>query len=56
MPKYMAYAFFHRFNYEIIIVPADDLAPQGARSSAGTVMTNFGSCNYIWEVHDISYA
>ena len=34
-------------NCPVIIVPADGLAPLGARPSAGTVMTNAGSCMYI---------
>ena len=32
------------YNFEVITVPADGLAPLGARPSAGTVMTKFGSC------------
>ena len=28
-------------------MPADDLAPPGARSSAGTVMTKCRSCMYM---------
>ena len=31
-------------NFAISTVPADGPAPLGARSSAGTVMTKFGSC------------
>ena len=34
-------------TFLIKIVPADDLAPLGARSSAGTVMTNCVSYVYI---------
>ena len=29
-------------NFLVIIVPADDLAPNGARSSAGKMMTKYG--------------
>ena len=35
----------------VIIVPADDLAPKGARPSAGTALTtkfNMFSCRYLW--------
>ena len=35
---------------EVITVPADGLAPSGARSSAGTVMTKFGP-TYIQDQH-----
>ena len=37
-------------NYSFNNVPADDLAPLGARSSAGTVMTNFGLVTW-WSHH-----
>ena len=33
-------------KYGVHIVPADGLAPQDARISAGTMMTDFGSCIY----------
>ena len=33
-------------NYVIMTVPADGLAPLGARPSADTVMTKFSSCIY----------
>ena len=32
------------YNFVVITVPADGLAPLGARPSAGTVMTNLRSC------------
>ena len=35
-------------NTLAVSVPADGLAPLGARPSAGTLMTNFGSCTCIW--------
>ena len=33
-------------NFAVSIVPADDLAPCGARASVGTVMTKVGSLIY----------
>ena len=36
------------FNFVVITVPADVLAPLGARASAGTVMTKSGFCVYIY--------
>ena len=37
--------------FVVISVPADGLAPLGARTSAGTVMTKFGLVIYIWDQH-----
>ena len=42
------------FNVMVTTVPADGLAPLGARPSAGTVMTNFVSCVYEWPWHMMS--
>ena len=45
-------------NFEVNIVPADGLAPTGARPSAATLMTLFRSCIYKtsmaqeWLMHD----
>ena len=38
-------------NFTVIIVVADVLAPLGARTSAGTVITKYTSCIYtrIWD-------
>ena len=35
------------FNFVVITVIADGLAPDGARPSAGTMMTKFGS---LWNL------
>ena len=34
-------------KFDVITVPADDLAPSGARTSAGAVMTKFPSHIYV---------
>ena len=36
--------------FVVITVPADGLAPLGARTSTGTVMTKLDYCTYIWWV------
>ena len=36
-------------SFDVSIVSADGLALLGARTSAGTVMTNFSSC--VWDVY-----
>ena len=37
-------------SFSVISVPADVLAPLGARTSAGTVMSKLGSSVYTWVV------
>ena len=42
-------------NFVVSTVPADDLAPTGARASAGTVMTKFRSLYVLlidWNIQD----
>ena len=41
--------------FVVIIVPADALAPFGAKTSAGTVITSFGSPLYLEKFNNKSW-
>ena len=49
--RYRAHYDVTVMNLSVRIVPADGLAPFGGRTSAGSVMTMFGSHMYIWDWH-----
>ena len=51
-PNYWNCRKENMFNFSVINLPADGVAPLGARASADKVMTKFMSCKYTYLAHE----